>query len=430
MRLPLALLLLHSVSAAPEVAVEREQPSAAPGKVEARFDVTQMVTDDTVTARHLIYTDLRTTVDASVGDAHRVALHGDGFGRISANDTGPSRYDVTRLYLEYGDPKAWTLAAGRIGIESVNQTLVDGGRFQLALGEGLQVEAFGGLMPHPILRTVNTDFMNFGAGYQGRGKVINHSGGASVQLYRGEVDRAFITEGVYLRIAQSLSVFGRAVLELAPREGPVDVSQAYLTVRYRPVALLDLSVFGSHIHALLPNLWWQDWIEQERARRGFTLDGPLPVGSRRSTGRAVATVHLGDFSPYVSGRYDRRHEDDKSGYEGRVGLKYSRRGLGYLDLYGAHRQSFDAQHQLAGLQLGWTITEGVNLDAGGGALRVTPPGGEPEWLFDANATGWVDLGLVSPSLRRAFVFGMYQAFIEPDAVFHIVTARLGYRLSL
>ena len=426
MRVIIALLTL---AAPPEGTATRAEPTPAPVTAEARLDVTQLVSDDSVTDRHLVYTDRRATADLPGGRARPLALHADVLGRISANDAGPSRYDVSRLYLEYGDPAAWTISAGRIGVESVNQTLVDGARFKLALADDAHVEAFAGAMPHPIRRTVTLDFFNFGAGYQVRGKAVGHGGGFALQLYRGEVDRAFVTEGASLRLGAVATLFSRVVVDVVS-QGGVDLSQAYLTLRLRPTALFDVSVTGSHVHALLPNRWWQDWVEQERARLGFSLDGPLPVGSRRSTARVVGNLHFGDLSPYVALRYDHRHEDARHGYEGRAGLKYARRGLGYLDLYGAHRRSFDAQHQLLGLQLGLTVVEGVELDAGAGALRLTPPEGGPTWLFDVNATAWLDLGTFAPALRRAFVLGMYQAFIEPDVLFQVVIARIGYRLSL
>lgn len=418
-----------------------------PLKAEARLDLTQLVSDDSVTNRHLIYTDLRATADVSLDWERPLALHTDVRARISANDVGPSRYDITRLYLEYGDPKKWAVAAGRISIDPVNQTLVDGARFTLGLTPGTHFEVFGGAMPHPILRTFNLDFLNFGAGYQSNSKTLNHGGGVSAQLYQGKLDRLFVTESAYARLSPTLSLFGRMVLDLVSQEGiigqlkdtpadeqgaieQVDVSQAYLTLKYRPAGFVDVSVSGSHVHTLLPNLWWQDWVDRERARLGFSLDGPLPVGTRRSTARVVSNLHFGPASPYLALRYDHRHEDGANGYEGRLGVKLARRGLGYVDAYGAHRKAFDAQHQLLGVQLGWTILEGVNLDAGAGALRVTAPQGEASWLFDVNTTAWVDLGTFSPSLRKVFVLGMYQAFIEPEVLYQVVTARLGYRISL
>jgi hypothetical protein len=223
-------------------------------------------------------------------------------------------------------------------------------------------------------------------------------------------------------------------LSSTPRESQtmierIDLTQGLATLRYRPSAAIDFSWSATHAHAILPNKWWQDWTSAERARLGFTVDGNAPLGSRRTSARMITNVHVtSELTPYVVVRYDRRHEDHADGYETQAGIKYADFSFGYVDVSGAYRRHFEATNQLASMQVGLDLAEGVNLDAGVTALRTTPDSGEAAMmLYDLNAAASLELSAIDPSLQGIRLLGMVQTFVDPEMLFHVLYLRVGYR---
>ncbi len=388
-------------------------------RLELLVDVSQLVTDDSVTDVHRLFTDLRLRTEAvDLFGLKDLSFSFDGRGRLTEDGISPSRYDLNRAFFQYGRDEQWSVGLGRIPIIEIGTAQVDGARVAFGLADGLTTSLFGGLIPHPITAAFNADFAGGGAAYSYRSSLIDNAGGLNAQLYRGKLDRLYASERLYLAFGRTLSLFANGVVDFAA-PGGVDVSNALATVRYRPASFVDFSLTGSHVHSILPNKWWQDWIEQERARLGFSLDGPLPVGSRRTSARLVTNFHiLGAVSPYLSGRYDVRHEDGAQGWEGRGGVKLVSPTLGYADLYGAYRDYFGTRYQTGGLQAGFEGLTWLGADAGFSVLNAQAVG----VIYDVNAMLWGQLGPVR-------LTAMYQAFIEPDLFYQLFFVRLGYRFS-
>lgn len=427
-RLRLSLLglvmLWPSAASAQELEVLREV-------IDARLDVSQLYVTSSAGARDVAFTQLRLLGDVitQVGPTW-LELHADGVAQIPWSELNSGRQDVTRLFVQLDGPdRKWFAALGRMVIEPVNGVRVDGGRLGFRLAEGLHVSAFGGLGPHPILGEPTTNFIVAGAVYDFRAKTFTNSGGLSLQLYRGEPDRLFLSERFSFVPDRSLALFGSVTLDGISANG-LDLTNAYLSARWSPALALSITLHGSHSHTLLPNLWWTDWVEQQRQDLGFSIDGPLPVGSRRSSGSLTIDLTLvPGVTTYVAGRYDHRHEDGAHGAEGRGGLKLQRVGLGYLDLSGTFRRYFDAENILAGVQGGFDVLDGLSVDLGGGVLLLSPydPAMGDDVLLDLNATVWLELDLLHEALAGARLLGQYQAFLDGDALLQTVLVTLGYR---
>ncbi len=427
----LALVLLWSASVSAQVSLTSDL--GAP-KVNARVDVSQMYTLDNVTDRHLNYSEVRGVLDAtSPFGLKKLELHIDLRGRLGWNAQTRNRYRITHAYVQYGSAKErWFLGLGRMNLTQLLNAQIDGVQAGFRIAEGAVGLIFAGLLPHPVTRELDVDFSGAGLGYQQRSKSFNSSGGLMLQMYKFELDRVFLSERVLLRHGRAFTAQAQVVVDFLAPSGAIaeqiDVTNANLTLRYAPSRAIDFTLTGSHVHSILPNLWWEDWIAQERVRRGFTIDGPAPVGSRRSNARLTTNLHFGALSPYVALRYDHRHEDAKDGYEGMAGLKLGY-ALGYLNLFGAYRSYFGAENILGAVQGGVEIVGGLNLDAGFSALMVRPQteGASRRPLYDANASLWFDFGAVSEVLKGIYTLGMYQAFVDDDLIYHMAFVRLGYR---
>lgn len=423
-----------------------------PPGTDLRLDLGQLYSADDLTGRHLSFSELRGTIDArrELGEG-RIELHLDGRGRLGWTDVTTQRGDVSRAFLTFGSKDdGWSASVGRHTIDAAHSARVDGASIEVALSDRLHGVAFGGAAPHPITGALDPRFLTAGAGYDLRGTTLQHSGGVVASWYRGGLDRLYLSERVYWRASEQWILYGQAVIDLLstsgflgdlagmPREeqrglARIDLTQANLTVRFRPVAALDLSLNGAHHHALLPNLWWQDYLEQERARRGFVLDGAEPAGSRRSTVRAVAELHLGPvFTPYVIARGDHRHDDGASGWEGTLGSKLDLPELGYADLSGTLREVFGAENQLGALVVGSSFASAFGFDLSATMLRVVPvplegAAASAELLYDLGAALWLDLHAIADPLGNLRLMALYQAFVDPELVFQVVFLKIGYR---
>ncbi|MEQ9501647.1 MAG: hypothetical protein RIT81_32550 [Deltaproteobacteria bacterium] len=393
-----------------------------------RVGILQLQTVDNVSDRRISFSEARTTFDGATElGPTQLGLHVDARARRGWNEVTADRLDVQRLYARYGtDETPFVVDVGRVVVRPVASTLVDGARVGGRIVEGLDWTVFGGARPHPFTLAFDPSFLGGGAGYAHRLDGIRHEGGVSAQFYEGDVDRVFITENVYAALGQQWYVFGNAIVDLA--DG-FDLTHGTLGARYRPNATLNTTVSVVHVHAIVPNRWFADWVAQERNRLGFTIDDSLlPVGTRRTSGRLRANLTIvPGLTPYASGRYDHRHEDSASGYEGRVGVKLAHVTLGYLDAGGALRDYFGAKTQLASLQLGTSFLDGLlNLDGGGAAMRTTAV--QARWLFDLNGTVWLDAGAIDETLAGLQLMGLYQAFVDPEMTLHAMFLRVAYRL--
>ncbi len=420
----MTILLLPVPIEAQELEVLREV-------VDARLDLAQLYVTSNTAMRDLSFTQFRLQGDLiqPLGSTW-FELHADGIAQIPWSDVTSGRQDVTRLFVQLdGADRRWFAAVGRMMIEPVNSIRVDGARVGLRLAEGLYLSAFGGLGPHPILNSLDTDFVVGGAAYDYRSKHLAHSGGAAIQVYRGQPDRLFVSERFSYVPSRELALFASVTVDGISAEG-LDLTNAYLSTRWSPALALALTLQGSHTHALLPNLWWTDWVEQQRQELGFSIDGPLPVGSRRSTASLTMDLTLTPgVTTYVAGRFDHRHESSSNGGEGRGGLKLQKVGLGYVDLSGTFRRYFDTENIIGSLQGGFDILDGLSIDLGGGLMFLDPydPLLPKDVLVDLNATLWLELDLLHESLEGARVLGQYQAFLDGEALLQTVFVTVGYR---
>lgn len=441
----LVALVLALVAVTPRLAVAQSLGGEPPA-TDLRLDLSQLYSLDDVTSRHLSFSELRATGDLrrDFGES-RLELHLDGRGRYGWTEITDHRVDVTRAAVAFGaKDKSWTLALGRQVIDAVNASRVDGLSADFGLGE-VHLVGFGGAMPHPLTGDPDPSFLIFGAGYDARTQGLQHFGGLAASLYQGGLDRLYLTERAFWRISREWMVQGYALVDLvAPRglfsnlDTPIDeqsavdhldLTSAHLTVRWTPISELDLSLYGAHTHTLLPNLWWDDYLAEQRALRGFVLDGADPVGSRRSTARFVANVHVANsVTPYLVGRTDYRHEDGATGFDGTLGLKVDDVEIGYVDLSASARDYFGAANQLATLALGTSFGIAAGFDANASMLRVVPAEApEAQLLFDVGGTAWMDLKTLMEELGDLRLMAVYQAFIDPDMVFQVFFLRIGYR---
>ncbi len=405
-------------------------PPAGP-PYDVRVGLLQLYTLDSATDRHVSYSEARTTFDV-VDVFGEVPLegHGDVRARRGWNAITDDRLDVQRLYAQYGRERdRFYVKAGRVVVPEVGMSLVDGGAIGGRIADRWRWTAFGGLRPHPFTLALDPDFAGGGAGYGFRDGTLSHEGGASVQMYEGGADRVFVSERGYWRVGRALSLYGDAILDVL--DGP-DLTRGQIGARYRPNRTFDINASVVHVHAIIPNRWWRDWIASERARLGFVLDDEfLPRDSRRSSARVATNVTIVDgVTPYVAGRADLRHGDAAFGYEGRAGIKLTHFTLGYLDVGGTWRRYFDADNVLGNLQMGAQFLDGLlNIDGGGTAMWAKPRAADSGTaLFDVNGTVWMDAGAIDPSMSGFQVMGLYQAFIDPEMVSHALFFRVAYRL--
>ena len=429
------LVVFSSPSAKAQLSVASDAPQDA---VRARILVSEFFTADSVTGRNLNRADLRLVFDASTQTTNSTELHVDGRARFALDNHSQKQRDVTHLFVLQRLGRL-RLGLGRINVLFANASQIDGAYVGVRTQESVEVGGFFGLAPHPITGALDSRFQVVGAGYQARASEFNHSGAARLQLYRGEGDRLALSEQVFWRASAQTRLFGRVVFDLLKpslaNETSLDamgLTNVFFSASHRASQVLRFRLGASHVHTLVPNRWWADWVEEERARLGFSLDGPLPAGSRRSNARLATNFHLSSLAtPYVALRYDYRHEDQASGYETRGGLKLNSVEVGYLDLFLAQRDYFGRAQQLGGLQSTLFLSPYVQLDAGMMALHLNSftdfdRGG---MLYDLNAGLWADLGQVSEDLRGVRVYGTYQAFIDPEMTFHTFFLRLSYNYA-
>ncbi len=438
----LAMTLLWTSRLAAALAAPAATSKESAEITTGRLDVTQSYSADNSSDLHLVLTDLQATVDwRESGPAPQLELHLDGRARQSWNELRDDRYRLTRLYLQYGAPtRGWHVLLGRHSPLMVPTAQIDGALLGTRAGNTV-LAAFGGFLPHPLTESPNLDFAGGGFGYDFREALTNHAGGVMVQTYRGALDRAYLSQRSYL-VQGPLIFFGSAVVDfMAPRGlladvndlppdsqsalDRIDLTQAQLVSRLRPSRAWDLALTLSHVHTLLPNLWWQDYLTELRQERGFDLDAAAPLGTRISTAKLVGNLRLASrFVSYLGVRYDHRHLPAAEGYETRAGLKWAD-GASFTDLGYAFRPHFSARSHLAYLRLGTSLKTQVGLEGGATAMRSTSYATHEErWLFDVDASGWVAFDKLGQGARLAAV---YQGLVDDGHWLHLVMAQVGYR---
>lgn len=437
----LATWHLGATPAAGAMARAATEPDAV--RVDLQLDVSQLVGVDDSTARTLAFTDLRL-----LGDAQNLA-HGpygllvDARVRRSWNELVDDRWTVRQAALSYGRPSdRYRLTLGRKIIPAVASAEIDGAEIAWRFVPSASAVAFGGLLPHPLTGRLNTNHAGAGLGYDQRSATQNHAGGLLASTYQGELDRAYVTQRSYVTFGPTLvaSAFVLADLVTPPdarvapdrleRSIPAakHLTNAYALLRYRPARSFDTSLALSHNHTVLPNKWWQDWLAAQAHRRGFVLDGTEPVGTRLSSVRWTTNVSLSPMVvPYVTLRYDKRHNDDAFGYEARAGCKLRPR-WGYADASYSYREHFGALVHTGSARVGYDAPR-VGTEVGLMALSTL-------WSSDTNARlstmadalAWVSLGVVAEALSDLRLVAQYQGFYEPAITYHTVFVQLGYRL--
>lgn len=397
-----------------------------------RIDLSHTLSDDDATVRHLSFTDLRVTAEAArLGGELSFRL--DGRARKSWNELAGDRLSATELLLRYGEGGPWVLTAGRQLQRGLASAPVDGLTLQRRLVEGTEGRVFLGFLPHPLSGEWNTDFTTAGLGYERGTPASQHSGGGVVSLYRGSIDRLYLTQSSHLSVGPRLMFSGFAVADLFPPRPDggaatpgFDLTNLNALARYRPARWLTSSLSLSHHHTLLPGTYWRDWLAEQRRLRGFSIDGEEPVGTRVTSARWTNSFDLGPAtSPYLRLRLDRRHTEVANGFEGQLGFKWRPR-QGFADLHYAYRSFFAAQSHLAAAS-GGVDWPGRGAEIGLTALR-SQPFGQSAWStsYDLYANAWVAFGSPRNSPGEVRLAAQYQAFLQHGSLLHLVSAQLGY----
>jgi len=413
-------------------------PAPAHGHTDLRLEVGELLASDPVPSMRLSYTEVR-AAGASTGmlGLDEAELQLDARRRQGWTAVSPDQTWVSRLFLRYGGERAgWLTRLGRQVVGAAAGAPVDGAWAGLT-GADWEVGFFGGLRPHPLTTDVDARFATGGLSYEVRGRELNHAGGVVAQLYRGQLDRVYVSERGFLALGRALTAYASATVDFLSPDGAVtlrgpaglDLTNGQARLRYRPEAPLDVTLALGHFHTILPYLWWDDWLAAERARRGIVTDGLEPVGTRQSNATLTVNVPVARaVTPYVVARYDARHTDGAYGYELRPGLKVLVGDNGYLNAFYAYRRYFSTLAQQGGLDLGLDLTRFVALDASATAFWLRPlAGGAGSRLVDLSAGVRVGLGAVAGPLDDLDVMSQYQGLVDGGSVTHIGWVRLTYR---
>jgi len=410
---------------------------AAPPRFRERLDLSHLFTVDSLTARHLSFSDLRLGAEAQRLFDVPLGVVIDGRARHSWNALADDRTTLTEGYLRYGDDTdAWRLRLGRQLIRAVASAEVDGASLEHQWSPATSAVAFAGLLPNPWDMSFNPDFITAGVGLENKNVNDSQSGGLVLCTYRQALDRAYATHRALYTYGQTLTASSFTTVDFLSREPlaalgsktGLDLTSFNGLVRLRPARAFDTSLAVTHNHTLLPNRWWDYYISEEQKRHGFVIDGLEPVGTRLSSVRWTNTLSLGPaFAPYVRLRYDMRHNQKATGSEARAGLKW-RPAFGYVNVAVAYRDYFGVPSRLGEATFG---IEQPHFGVEGGltvlALQVRNQAG---WKTSYNPYGmtWFDLGAWSPTLAHLRLLGEYQGFLEPTETTHAFFVQLAHRL--
>jgi hypothetical protein len=428
-------------------------PKAGPGtagKVDARLTLTELYSLDNQTRQNLSYGEGRAVLDTEeLFFVPKLELHADGRFRHGWTDITGERRDIDRLFVKYGDRASWSVAFGRQPIVPLLGAQIDGVTAGLGIAEGLGVLVFGGLRPHPLTGNLDSRFRTLGVGYDAHDKATNHAGGLGVDWFGDNLDRLYLSERGYLRLAEAWTLYGQAVVDLMSPQGildetrltqatkdsatdGLDLTNGMLRLRYQARGIADVSLSTLYLHAIVPTKWWWDWIAAERAKRGFSADELDNVGTRR--GSVTSDVNL-RFSqtvvPHLSLRADRRFADQENGWEGRPGVKVMLSAWGYADVSYSYRRYYDeAINNQLSATFGADFTRDLGVEVSTSAMHTRKRGGlQTEMLYDVGGFVRTGLGLIHDSLADLDFMAQYQGFIDPEMVFHLFFARVSYRFK-
>lgn len=429
--------------AAAGVPAERLPAAATPpapprGHTDLRLEVTELLASDPTPSRRLSYTELRAAGESTgmLGEGE-AELQLDARRRQGWTEVSPDQTWVSRLYLRYGGERSgWLARVGRQVVGAAAGAPVDGAWAGLA-GADWEVGLFGGLRPHPLTTDVDASFSTGGLSYEVRGRELNHAGGVVAQLYRGRLDRLYVSERAFAALGRALTGYASATIDFlspdgsAKLRGPagLDLTNGQARLRYRPDAPLDVTLALGHFHTILPRLWWDDWLAAERARRGIVTDGLEPVGTRQSNATLTVNAPVARVvTPYVVARYDARHTDGAYGYEARPGLKVLVGDSGYVNAFYAYRRYFETLAQQGGLDVGLDVGRFVALDASAAVYWLRSlAGGAKSRLIDLSAGVRLGLGVFAGPLDDLDMMSQYQGLVDGGSVTHIGWVRLTYR---
>lgn len=419
----------------------QSSPGRTP-KMDLRASILHGYTDDNLTNRHNNYSDFRISLDTE----DKVAVHGDILVRRSWNERMEHRLQASRLNLEWTSvERRWSVAAGRLLVRSVDDGQVDGAHASFALNSATRVSIFGGLRPHPIDQRLSAKFLTGGAGYEHRSGHLNLAGGLQLQLYEGSIDRLLFSNRWFVNLGRGAQFFGHATVDFFGASGILgalqdmapnaqsdaerfDLPSAQLGVSLRPIASVRIRATANHTHTLLSRLWWQDWIAEERARLGFQLDGPEPVGTRRSTLRLQATWRPSrHIAPYAEVRSDFRHNDAQRGETVRGGLKLTPNANGYFDISMHWRNYFGTRQWMGQASAAYELHQILQAEASASALRLFPESHDPMMLYDASAGLYLSPVSLENALGSLQLGCHYQGFIDDTMVLHAGFVRVLYR---
>ncbi len=417
---------------------------ADPTSLDGYLNLSQVISKDDQTDRTIAYSQLRSLVDYN---HEAFSLHLDGRGRFSWNQERRNRIDISRFSAHYGYASGW-FDMGRLINAAAASARIDGLEAGFNFGKQTSVSIFAGLMPHPWDASLNTDFTTAGLSYRTGADNLQAAGGFVLQLYQQDADRAYFAHNLSWRPNESWVVFANTTFDfLSPRgilgdledKNPneqnslerIDLTNGYLLVHYREKKKFDLSFRLSHHHTILPSAWWRDWIDEQRKRVGFVVDGEDPIGTRRTSSQLSANFYLHEaLTPYTSVRLDYRHSDDKEGYEARAGAKLNLATHGFIDLFYSYRRHYIADNHLASLRTEWDLWQSIVLEAGFGAMHHTVlETSTTLWLYDLDVGMWIDMRMVSDSLKGLRCLLQAQAYIEPQITVYMGFVQLVYRLG-
>jgi hypothetical protein len=428
-----------------------ERPSfgrASPSSVDARLMLSDLYSLDDETGQHLSFSEARAVLDASELFAlPKLEAHVDGRWRHGWTEITRQRREIDRLYVQYGTRRTWSVGVGRQPVQPLLGAQVDGLVAGWEVVEGVETLVFGGLRPHPLSGDIDWRFRTVGLGYDARDDAASHAGGLAVDWYERGLDRIYLTERGYLRLADAWTLYGQAIVDFLSPKGilddshliqahngsvidGLDLTNALLRARYQARGLFDASVSAMYLHAIVPARWWWDWIASERAKRGFAADEIDNVGTRRGSVGADASLRLWRaIVPHLSLRADRRFTDRREGWEGRPGLKLLFGAWGFADLVYSYRQYYaeTINHQLSAT-FGVDRPRSFGLEASGSVLQSRRRGERrAEMLYEAGGLVRVGLGFIQGALTDLDLIAQYQGFFDPEMAFHLFFARIAYR---
>lgn len=410
------------------------------GETRLRLDLSHLVSDDTAGDRHLALTDLRLTAEVDRVLNAPVQLRFDQRFRYSWNPLAEDRLTVSELYAKLGEDKhAWRLTLGRQLVQEVPGAEIDGVRGEWQISRALNAFIVGGLQPDPWDGAPNLDFAAAGSGYSLRQSVHQHQGGAMVSLYQGSLDRIYLSQRSYARPTSNLQLAGFVTVDLLARqpllsygqstssEG-IDLTTLHGMVRWEIQQWWQTTLSLNHHHTVVPNKWWYSWLNEQRRRRGFVIDGIELLGTR-----LTSLTWSNDFAirkwaiPYFRLRYNHRHNESTFAMEGRVGMKWRWQQL-YSNINYTYRRRSEADNHLAEFRAGG----GSDLwGAEGGAVLLFHrqfetnyyrPGGHLYTML------WVAPGQLAGLSSRVQVYGQYMGFYETELLYHTFFAGIAYRL--